>query len=199
MEYNTQQTPAAQAGEIGKKAIARGAPDLNAGATAREGFRMAQEAVRPGQGMANGPETEATAEEQQEYDYAVSVLGKVLYENENTSEAITKQLQPQEKVGSVAKASMLVIKQIDEKIDLDEVIIPEFTQDVVDRMIDMYENLHGDEFSEQEAQGALGSAWEGVMELFGIDEDSYAELTAGMSDDEFAGYEAQQKQFLGEG
>jgi hypothetical protein len=198
MEYATRPSPAAQEGDKTKSAITRGAPDLNTPNSAAEGFRMAQESVRPGQGMASGPETEATPEEQQDYERATQVLSKVLYEDERTSEAVLKQLQPQEKIGSVAKTSMMVIKQIDEKIDLDEVIIPQFTQDVVDRVVDLYENAHGDEFSEQETQAVLGSAWEGVMEMFGVDEESYAELTAGMSQEEFGSYEQQYKQFLGE-
>lgn len=200
-EYQTEPTAGAPQQEapmdLAKRRVARGRPDLNEGMTAEQGFNMAQESMRPGQGSLKGPDLEATEDEQAEYERAMAALSKVLYEDERTSNAVVRQLTPEEKVGSIAKASMLVISQLDQRLDFDEVIIPQFTQDVTDRIVDLYENVHG-EVSEQEAQRAFGATWEGVMEMYGVDENDYAELTAGMSDEEFQGYKQQYKSFLGE-
>jgi len=199
-DYQTQASPAAEAGDksLTKKQVVRGAADLNKGVSVEEGFRMAQQSVRPGQGSLLGPDSEATEDEQREYERAMNALGKVLYENEKTSDAIVKQLDPGEKVGGVAKASMLVLTQIDEKLDIDEVVIPQLAQDIVDRVIDLYENVNGDEFSEQEATAAMGATWEGLMEAYGIDEADYAELTAGMTDKDISGYKDQYKNMVGD-
>lgn len=194
-----QQPQAAPEEDLMKPRVQRGQPNLNAPQGAQEGFRMAQEMSRPGEGAAMGPDIEATEDEQAEYERAVSALSKVLYENERTSNAVISQLTPEERVGSIAKASMLVINQLDEKMDFDEAIIAELTQETVDRVIDLYENKHGEELTDADTQAALGATWEGIMEMYGMDEDSYAELTAGMSDDDFKGYEKQYKGFLGEG
>lgn len=205
MPYETTPSPAAAAGEAGmgtdniqQKPITRGAYDLNEGASAMGGMKMAQNKVRPGQGMAMGADEEATKEEQAEYERATEALQQVMYDDERASAAIAQQLRPEERVGSIAKASMLLIKQLDDRLDFDEVIIPQFTQDVVDRVIDFYENVHGEEISEGDAQKALGATWEGVMEMFGVDEDTYAEFTQGMGEEDFKAQEQQYKQFLGE-
>lgn len=191
-EQQQQQLPS------GQRQVVRGEMDPNRPGDPGEGMRIVQESNMPGAGSAMGPDQEASEQEQAEYERATEALSLVLYENPQTSEAVAKYLMPQEKVGSVAKASMMVIQQLDMKFDFDEVIIPQLTQDTVDRVIDLYENLHGDQFSDQETQGALGATWEGVMEMYGVDEENYAELTAGMSDEDFRGFEKQYKQFLGD-
>ena len=183
---------------MGQRQVVRGAPDLNAPNDAFEGFRMAQENIRPGAASAMGPDQEATPEEQAEYERAMKALSTVLYENEQTNSGIMKQLTPEERVGSIAKASILTVQQLDKKFDFDEVVIPELTKETVDRMIDLYEAKTGEEVSDQDAQHAFGAAWEGVMELYGGGEAEYAELTAGMSEDDFRGMEREYKQYLGE-
>lgn len=173
--------------------------DLNQPMTPSTAARMAQESVRPGAASIKGGDQEASAQEQDEYERALKALSKVLYEDERASDGILQQLLPEERIGSVAKASMLIINQLDAKLDFDEDIIAQLTQDTVERVIDLFENTKlEDEFSEQEAQAALGATWEGIMEMYGVDEESYAELTSGLSEDEFKGYEKQYKQFLGE-
>ena len=198
--FGTRPSPAAEAGDgsMEKKQLVRGAQDLNKGPSVEEGFRMAQESVRPGQGAIMGGDEPATEDEQREYERAVKALGTVLYENEQTSDAVAKQLDPGEKVGGVAKASMLVLTQIDQKLDLDEVVIPQFAQEVVDRVIDLYENIHGEEFAEQETAAAMGATWEGLMEAYGVDESDYAELTAGMGEKDIKGYKDQYRQMVGD-
>ena len=199
-QFGTQPTPAAAAGadDITKQQIVRGGANPNTPPSVSEGVRMAQESVRPGQGAAMGADQPATEDEQREYERAMKALSTVLYQNEKTSNAVIKQLTPGEKIGGVAKASMLVLTQIDTKLDLDEVVIPEFTQEIVDRIIDLYENVHGEEFTDQETAAAMGATWEGLMEAYGVDEEDYAELTAGMSEKDLQGYKDQYKQVLGD-
>lgn len=192
--------PEAEAPEdLSRSRVTRGAMDLNQPMTPSTAARMAQESVRPGVASVKGGEQEASDQEQDEYERALKALSKVLYEDEQSSTGILQQLQPEERIGSVAKTSMLIINQLDSKLDFDEDIIAQLTQDTVERVIDLFENTKlEDEFTEQEAQAALGATWEGVMEMYGVDEDSYAELTTGLSDEEFKGYEKQYKQFLGD-
>lgn len=201
-QFATGPTPAATTPEgqqdLTKGQVVRGAVDANRPASAAEGRRLAAERVRPGQGAAAGEDVPATEDEQREYERAMGALSKILYEDERTSASIVRQLTPEEKIGSVAKASMLTITQLDQKLDFDESIIAEFTQDVVDRIIDLYENVHSEEFSDQEMKQALGATWEGIMEVYGVDEEDYAELTAGLSDEEFEGYKSQYKEVAGD-
>jgi len=197
-QQQQQQPQASQGPDLTKPQVQRGQMDLNKPNDPAEGFRMAQEEQRPGQAAALGPEQEATEQEQAEYERAMNALSKVIYEDDNSNAAIIRMLTPNEKVGSVAKASLLTLQQLDMKFDFDEVVIPELTKETVGRVIDLYQNVHNEEFTEQEVQGALGSTWEGVMEMYQVDEEDYAELTAGMTEDDFRNYEKQHKQFLGE-
>lgn len=197
----TSPSPAAAAGDtsLTKRRVARGLDDFNTPQTPLGEMHRAQDNVRPGAANIAGGnlEEEATPDEKAEYDRMMEALSLVLYKNERTSNAVVKMLTPEERVGSIAKASMTLITQLDEKFDFDEVVIPELTQEVVTRIVDLYANVHG-KVSKQDHTAALGATWEGVMQVFGVDEEDYAELTAGMSDEEFAGYETQYKEFLGE-
>lgn len=191
--------PAPQ-GDLRQSRITRGKEDMNTPQTPLNSMRKLQERVRPGEASVAGNnfEQDATPEEQAEHDRAIQALSIVLYKDERTSNAVVQQLSPKDKIGSVAKAAMMTVSQLDEQFDFDEVVIPELTLETVDRIVELYETVHGDEFSEKEAQAAVGAAWEGVMNAYGIEEADYAELTAGMSDEEFGQHEANYKQFLGE-
>jgi hypothetical protein len=142
--------------------------------------------AKPGLG---GEEEQATPEEQAAYDQALEALHKVLYEDEERSNGIVDMIQAEDKIGSVVKASLMIIKQLDEKIDMDENIIAEITVDTADRLMELAETAHNISFSEQETKAVAGATWEGVMQLFGMDEESVKEMTAGMSPEQIQGYE----------
>lgn len=163
---------------------------------AARGMGLARESVNRNGGAA-GEDSEASPEEQAEYERVLGALNEVLYKNEGTSQAIVDQLQPQDKIGSTVKAGVLLIKQLDEQVDIDEVVLAQVTQDVADRMIDLGEQVKDMQFSEQETQAVLGATWEGVMEIFGVDAEAYEELTQGMSEQDVQGYEKQYKGFVG--
>lgn len=170
---------------------------LAAPPTAQAGAAMAREAVGR-DGGAKGGEQEATPEEEAEYKRSLEALHTVLYANEGTSQAVVDMLQPEDKIGSTVKAGVMLIQQLDEKIDMDESVIAQITMDAADRLIEMGERAKGMQYSEKEAQAVLGATWEGVMDLFGVDEGSYEELTQGMSDKEIGSYEKEYKGYLGE-
>ena len=172
--------------------------DMNTPASPNKGKGVADSYTRRSGGLKGNNEEAATEEEQAELERAIGALSKVIYEDDNTSQAIQDQLRPEERIGSIAKASILLVQQLDEKLDLDEVVIAQFTQEVADRVIDLYENKNQEEVSEEDAQKVLGATWEGVQELFGVDEDSYEEMTQGMNDKDIDGYTKQYKQFLGD-
>ena len=192
-----EQEAPAPAGPQASRAPRGDLSDMNTPASPNKGKGVADSYTRRSKGLM-AEEEEATEEEQAELDRALGALSKVLYEDDNTSQSIQDQLRPEERIGSIAKASILLIQQLDEKLDLDEVVIAEFTQEVADRVIDMYEAKNDEEVTDEDAQKVLGATWEGVQELFGVDEDSYEEMTQGMGEEDINQYTQQYKQFLGE-
>ncbi len=127
------------------------------------------------------PQEEATPAEQAEYERVVGAMQKILYEEDRLVDSVMQQLDPNDKVSSTTKATTLFIQQIDERLDMDEIVIPQVTMDAVEMITELAEQRFGQEFSEQELQATFGSTWEGVMAMFGIEEEDYAQLTEGMT------------------
>lgn len=141
-------------------------------------------AVQPGGHMAMGEDVPATEEEQEEYERASEIIATALY-NGKTSKGVVDMLDPNEKVGSIAKATVFTIKELDNVYDFDEVVIPQLVGDTNDRVIELYEARHGEEVTEQEAKAAAMTAWEATIAVYGVDADDYAGLTAGMDKSQF--------------
>lgn len=156
--------------------------------------------AREGQGQSlQGEEQQATPEEQAEYERALEAVHQVLYEDPERSASIAGMIQPQDKIGSVVKTGVSLIKQIDEQVDMDQNVVAQITVDLADRLIELAETAHNITFSEQELKAVAGATWEGVMDLFGFDQQSVQEMTAGMTPEDLKGYENQYKGFQGEG
>ena len=157
---------------------------------------MAREMARPGQGKAMGDDVPATEAEQQEYEDAVEIVATSLYEGK-PSQAIQKMLQQgNDKIASVGKASSMALKLLDGQHDFDEAIIAELTQEITARVIEMHENMTQEEFTPEQAQGALAMSWELVMNMYGVDADEYAELTDGMEEGDLKDAENQYNSLL---
>lgn len=176
---------------------ARADPNLVTGqpTSAAEAVDQARAAANPA-GPITGPEEEATPEEQANYERALDGLHQILYEDPERSKAIADTLQPNDKVGSIVKTGVMLIKQLDEKLDLDQNVIAEITVDTADRLMELGEASKDMTFSEKETQAIAGATWEGVMALFGMDDESVRDMTSGMSPEEIKGLEAQHKQFV---
>ncbi len=141
-------------------------------------------------------EEEPTPREEKEYQRALAALEKILYESDEIGNAIMAQIDPEDKIGTTAKASILAVNQLDDRIDLDEIVIPQITQDVVDRISELAENRYGMEYQEQELQATLGATWEGVMEMFGVDEADFQQLAGSFDEGQLSTLEKQHEGFL---
>ena len=124
-------------------------------------------------------EEDAAPGEQKEYERAMNALAKILYGNKKASNGVVDQIDPEDKVGSTSKVSMLFIKALDEKINLDETVVPQMVEETTSRIMELAEARHGISYDEREAQMILGSTWEGVQIMFDMDEQDHAELTRG--------------------
>lgn len=172
---------------------AEGNVDVGSPPTAAEGVGMIQE----GKTTPAGSEEAATPEEQAEYERAVGALGKVMYEDEESSEAILDQLREEDPIGSITKASVLLVRQLDDRLDLDENVIAQFTLEVVDRMVDLYQEKTGQPLEDADVEKVVASTWEGIMQVYDIDEEDYRQFTDGLSEDEVKSMEQSYKQKLG--
>ena len=126
-------------------------------------------------------EEQATDAEEAELERAIDALGDVLYSNDKSHQVISDKLNPEDKVGSIATASLELVKEMDSQLDLDEVVVPSFTEEVVKRVVDLYENTHGEELDQSQASAAFTATWEGVLAAFGWEQDDHDAFIGSMS------------------
>lgn len=169
----------------------RGAP--GAGAATEQPHGGASGGVGPAGSPSPEPsipgEAPASPREQQEYDRARSALAQVIYGDDGTNASIVKALDPDNKVGSVAQTALLVLTQVDDKIDMDEAVVAQATLDTVLMLADVAEQAKGLTFDEMELKQAVAATWEGMLQVFGGDDPiapDFEELSAGLSEDQLA-------------
>lgn len=190
-QANSQQQQPAEGGDIPPE-IARALAQQNGGENAQEGAapqedvapKQTPEGPAPKEPSLGGSMEQATAAEQKDYERAMRALTKILYLDDKTSSDIADMLTPEDKIGSIVKASILLVSQLDDKIDMTETIIPQITLEVVARVSEMGEAQYEDEMmlTEKEAQAALGATWEGIMEIYGVDAEGVQAAEAGIDD-----------------
>lgn len=142
------------------------------------------------------PGEDASPAEEEELVRAREALERILYDSDELSNSLMGQINPEDKIGTTTKATVLLINQIDDKIDLDESIIAPFTMEAVDRLAELAETRHGFEYTEQELQATLGATWEGVMAMFGVDENDYKRFVSGIGEDQMGQLKTQHEGFL---
>jgi hypothetical protein len=140
-------------------------------------------------------EEQASPGEQAEYERAMKALAMVLYQNDKLANAMVDQIIPDDKVGSTTKASLLLIQQLDEKLQMDEVVIPQMSVEVVERLSELAEARHNMQYGDRELQVIMGSVWEGVQTMFGMEEQEAQALIAGIGGEGVADLAQQHEAF----
>jgi hypothetical protein len=141
-------------------------------------------------------EEQASPEAQKEYERAMEGLSRILYSNEEISNSIVDQVSPDDKVGSTAKVSMLVINQLDSKINMDTEVVAAVSQEAVERVTELAEARHNITYGERELQVIMGSVWEGVQGMFGMEPQEAEALMSGIGEEGLADLKGQYEGFL---
>lgn len=105
---------------------------------------------------------------QPEYKRCVAALYQVLYQNDQTARDVVGSLDPspEGKVESVARTAMLLMNQLEEKLNMQGEVIPYMLLTVVDRLVELMERAKQTAFSEEELMAAAAAAFEGAKALF---------------------------------
>ena len=81
----------------------------------------------------------------------------------------------------------MTIKELDERLDLDDEVIASIAENASTMLMDLGD-AKGLEYTGREQQQVMGGIWEGVMMLFGGEDETlqadYGELTQGMGQPE---------------
>ncbi len=114
-------------------------------------------------------------EQQAAFESAVTMLYDVLYKNPETGKAVLDQIivddEPTVKVEGVARACVLLVQQIDEKLDVKNEVMPFLITTVVDAVIELAEKVKKVQFDDNDSMAALSATADGVRALFGGEEE----------------------------
>ncbi|MHC4239318.1 MAG: hypothetical protein ACYSUC_06125 [Planctomycetota bacterium] len=211
-----QQTGAPVAPQLAQAAAAAGAPGPQQQPAAQQPMPGGPQQPAPGgpqQPAPGGPqqvdptapavegkmpvnEEQASPEEQAEYERGMKALSRVLYSSDEGAQSVVDQIDPNDKISTTTKANILLIQQLDQKIQMNEVIIPQMTQEVTSRVIELAEARYGIEYGGRETQVILGSTWEGVQEIFGGDPQELQSTVDQIGPEGLAGLQKQHEAFL---
>jgi hypothetical protein len=136
-----------------------------------------------GKDPGDGAAPNVTPQLQAEYERAAGAMETVLYKNEKSAHAIKGALTAQDKVGSVVAAVLLVLKLVDQQINMNEEVIAQIVQDTCEEVMQIAEATLRVTFTNDDSQHILAAAWQGALKMFGGDgsiQDDYTKATAGM-------------------
>ena len=126
----------------------------------------------------------------------MKALSQVLYHNDKVASAVVDQIQPDDKVGTTTKATLLLFQQLDEKLNMDDAIVAQMAQEVTERLMELAEARHDIQYGDREVQVIMGSVWEGVQEMFGMEQQDAEALVANIGGDGLADLKGQYEGFL---
>ena len=134
-----------------------------------------------------------------EYDRANNMLMQELYgSNDQAAQGIVQGLQPDgpTKIRSAVHLALVVTIEIIKKLgakDFPPQLIMPFSKDVVSHVMDLGQQVKQIQYSEQESVAILGSLYEGVMRVFGVNR-GQAKKAASLFGKKILSHHAQQHQ-----
>lgn len=112
-----------------------------------------------------------------EIERGANGVAKALYDNPQTSKAILGMVSDKEKVGSTAKASMFLVKQVADKLKLNTRVVPPLLTMTVADVIKFAGKQKGIEYSEQEIQQTYMATWELMFEVYQVPRELRAQIS----------------------
>lgn len=105
-----------------------------------------------------------------EVERGIAAVGKALYQDSAMSDKILAMVSPEEKIGSTAKAVIMLITQMDKQLDLAERAIAAVTVFAADRLMELVEAdaSIGIQYSEAETKQVVMTTIEGILEAYGV-------------------------------
>jgi len=145
----------------------------------------------------------ANSEEQAEYERAANAMVSLVYGDaggDKASNTIADSILAEDKIGSAVQMGVTLIAEVDKKIDMDDVVIPQIVEDTVTMLADVAEQKNGISFSPEEMESTLMGVWEGVMYMMGGDAEIQPDFdmaTEGMSPGDIQNMEKEYQARLG--
>jgi len=147
-------------------------------------------------------EPNVTNDEQAEYERVAEGMGDILYRDEKMSAAVEQSINADDKMGSTIQTGISLMKALDDRMDIDGIVVGQITQDLAGALMELGE-AKGIQYTPRESQQILAGIWQGSMFLFAGESDAmaqdYATVTEGMGQEEIDEGNASYEALLAEG
>lgn len=128
---------------------------------------------------------QATPEEQQEYERVMQAISTALYDDDKTFEAVNQMLQSgEDPVQAVVKATILVITEIDKKIDIPDVVLPQLPSTVFDMILEIGTKAGVLNLTDEQVKAGVSAAQQMLMQVYGLTEEDFAGLSEGLDEND---------------
>lgn len=127
-------------------------------------------------------EQPASKEEQQEYERVLKAISRVVYEDDRTFAGIEKMLKGPEPVDSTVRATIMVITEVDKKIDIPMVVLPQLPFIVFDMLEEVGEKAGIFKMSDEQSKVGRGAAQETLLRTYGFSEEDFMAATDGLGE-----------------
>ncbi len=126
----------------------------------------------------------ATPEEEAELQRAQGALGEILYKNESSFQSIVKKLSAENvpPLNRLIDTTVFLVTEIDSKINLDEVVILEFTGVVYDAVCEVATTAGAMQLDDNAIKQGLMMSLQVVMESYGVDEEEFNEYAESLGE-----------------
>lgn len=99
-----------------------------------------------------------------------------LYKDRKVSDSFLAMIKPDKKVDSMVRASILLVTELDKKLDLDEEVLAAMTLMAAGELMELAEAGLDMTFSEQEQKQIVGAAFEGILQVYDADPQAAADF-----------------------
>lgn len=114
---------------------------------------------------------------------AIDGIKTALYKDKKVSDQFLKVIDPKKKTDSMTRAVILLVTELDKKLDLDSEVLPAMTAMAAGELMELAEAGHGITFSEIEQKQIVMAAFEGVLQAYGADQQDAANFVGEVGPD----------------
>ncbi len=132
---------------------------------------LVQQAEEDATAPVEGEDTNLTPEEQSDYDAAMTMIGEILYNNDESSQAVLDLMKDEDPVAGVADAAMFLISQIEQTYqgNFPEQLILPVTDEATDMLLELGETAELFKVDEKMAIAVKSAAAEELVAEYGAD------------------------------
>jgi hypothetical protein len=127
-------------------------------------------------------EEPATEDEQAGYENAIAAVTDALYEDDKTHEAVMRMLSIGDPLQAIAKAAVMLITEIDKKIDIPRAVLFELPGDLFDMLHELGDKAGLFTLTPQQEKTGVAATQELVLKAYGMDEEELQDITSSLTE-----------------